>query len=83
MTYDIVIYRVHERPPRGWGARESLPSSRLLGLEEFAEVMLLGTEIGVFLPGHVDLQVTPDPRKRMSICAEVHGVQSVSGLSAP
>jgi len=34
----------------------------LLGLEEIAEVILLGIEIGAFLPGHVVLHVTPDSR---------------------
>jgi hypothetical protein len=41
--------------------RERLQGSRLIGLEEVAEVILLGIESGELLPGHVVLQVTPDP----------------------
>jgi hypothetical protein len=41
--------------------RERLQGSRLIGLEEVAEVILLGIEIGELLPGHVVLQGTPDP----------------------
>jgi len=42
-------------------ARERLKGSHFIGPEEVAEVMLLGIEIGELLPGHVVLQVTPDP----------------------
>jgi hypothetical protein len=43
-------------------ARESLQGSRFIGPEKMAEVILMGIEIGEWLPGHLVLQVTPDPR---------------------
>jgi hypothetical protein len=45
-------------------ACEGLKGGRLIGLEEVAEVILLGLEIGEWLPGHRVLQVAPDPLNR-------------------
>jgi hypothetical protein len=42
-------------------ARERLKGSRFIGPEKMAEVILLGVEIDELLPGHLVLQVTPDP----------------------
>jgi hypothetical protein len=48
---------------------EGLQGGRLIGLEEVAEVILLGIEIGELLPGHLVLQVTPDPLNRVQFKA--------------
>jgi hypothetical protein len=52
-------------------ARERLKGSRLIGPEKMAEVILLGIEVDELLPGHLVLQVTPDP---------LNGVQFRQGL---
>ena len=49
--------------------REGLKGGRLIGLEELAEVILLGIEIGELLPGHVIFQVAPDPLNRVQLRA--------------
>ena len=41
--------------------RERLEGRRFISLEEVVKVILLGIEIGELLPGHLILQVTPDP----------------------
>jgi hypothetical protein len=48
-------------------ARKGLKGGRLIGLEEVAEVILLGLEIGELLPGHIVLQVVSDPLNRVQL----------------
>jgi hypothetical protein len=50
-------------------ASEGLQGGRLIGLEEVAEVILLGIEIGELPPGHVVLEVTPEPLNRVQLRA--------------
>jgi hypothetical protein len=45
-------------------ACEGWQGGRLIGLEEGAEVIRLGLEIGAWLPGRLVLQVAPDPLNR-------------------
>jgi hypothetical protein len=50
-------------------ARKGWPGGRLIGLEEVAEVILVGIAIGEWRPGHVVLQVAPDPLKGIQLRA--------------
>ena len=48
-------------------ARQGWQGGRLIGLEEVAEVILLGREIGELWPGPIVLQVAPDPLTRVQL----------------
>ena len=50
-------------------AREGLKSGSFIALEEAGQIILLGIEISELQPGHVVLQVAPDPLDRVQLGA--------------
>lgn len=61
-------------------AREGLQSGRFIALEEAAQIILLGLDLGELQPGHVILQIAPDPLDRVQLRALRGQEAPTSGL---